>query len=203
MSRERLTRGDTEHGFGSKLKAIWPSFRRVFWVAGLAGRGGDRLGHIKVGEVASARQVAAVDAPTLCIWDGVQRIRSIGGARALAFSPDGTKLAVEGVGQIGTVNSPAGPSRVEAFHWSRQERVHVFIGQNGIVNRLYWDPQNRWLCAIGGGSNGLVMFHDVTRQTMIHQANVPMHVHDAAFNEDGTRLYAAGHNRLVVMEMLG
>ncbi len=28
-----------------------------------------------------------------------------------------------------------------------------------------------------------------------------MHVHDLAFNEDQTTLYAVGHNKIVVLEM--
>jgi hypothetical protein len=36
---------------------------------------------------------------------------------------------------------------------------------------------------------------------MIHQGNVPMHVHDIAFGEDYTSLVAVGHNKVVVMEL--
>jgi WD40 repeat protein len=162
---------------------------------------GDRVGHIKIWEVANGREVAAVDAPALYTWDGVQRIRSIGGVHALAFSPDGAHLAVGGVGQIGNVDALQGPSRVEIFNWSRRERVLEFTGQNGIVNRLIYQPQGEWLCAIGGGSNGLVMFYNPTGRSMIHQGNVPMHVHDAAFDEDFTTLYAVGHNKIAVLEL--
>ncbi len=162
---------------------------------------GDRVGHIVVWEVASGRQVATMEAPTLYTWDGVQRIRSIGGVRALAFSPDGRHLAAGGVGQIGNVDSLAGPSRVEVFEWARGQRVHEFTGANGMVNCLRYHPRGEWLFAVGGGGNGLCMFHDVARRQTIHQANLPMHVHDAVFDEDCTTLYAVGHNRAVVMEL--
>src|SRR5262245_21572607 len=162
---------------------------------------GDRVGHVVIWDAASGRQLSAVEATTLYTWDGVQRIRSIGGVRGLAFSPDGTQLAVGGVGQIGNVDALQGPSRVEIFNWARRERVVEFTGQNGIINRLQYHPQNEWLCAIGGGSNGIVMFYDTTRRSMIHQGTVPMHVHDAAFNEDFTSLYAVGHNKIAVLEL--
>jgi WD40 repeat protein len=162
---------------------------------------GDRIGHVIVWDVATGRQVAAVDAPLLYTWDGRQRIRSIGGVRALAFSPDGSHLAVGGVGQINNVDALAGPARVEVFNWAKRERVLEFTGQNGIVNRLIYQPEGDWLCAIGGGGNGLIMFYDTARRTMIHQGNVTMHVHDMAFNEDQTTLYAVGHNKIVVLEL--
>jgi WD40 repeat protein len=164
---------------------------------------GDRVGHVVVWDVATGRQVAAVEAPTLYTWDGTQRIRSIGGVRALAFSPDGQHLAVGGVGQIGNVDALAGPSRVEVFDWNSRQRVLEFTGAQGIVNRLQYHPQGNWLCALGGGGNGLFLFYDPARRAMIHQGTVPMHVHDAAFSEDFTTLYAVGHNKAVVMEMRG
>jgi WD40 repeat protein len=164
---------------------------------------GDRIGHVKIWEVTTGRELAAVDAPLLYTWDGTQRIRSIGGVRGLAFSPDGTHLAVGGVGQINNVDALQGPSRVEVFNWSRRERVLEFTGQQGIVNRLAYHPQGDWLCAIGGAGNGLIMFYDTARRTMIHQANVAMHVHDMAFDDDRTTLYAVGHSKMVVLEMRG
>lgn len=160
---------------------------------------GDRVGHVVIWDTANGRQLSAVEAPTLYTWDGVQRIRSIGGVRGLVFSPDDTQLAVGGVGQIGNVDALQGPSRVEIFDWNRRQRVHEFTGQQGIFNKLIWTPE--WLCAIGGGGNGFVNFHDVARRTMIHQGNVPMHVHDAVVNEAGDKIYAAGHQRLAVLEI--
>jgi WD40 repeat protein len=162
---------------------------------------GDRIGHVVIWETATGRQVGAIDAPLLYTWDGVQRNRSIGGVRALAFSPDGRQLAVGGVGQIGNVDALQGPTRVEIFDWARNQRIGEFTGPNGIINHVQFHPQNDWLLAIGGGSSGIAMFYHVGRRSMLHQGNAPMHVHDATFNEDFTTLYAAGHNKIVVMEV--
>src|SRR5262249_5380416 len=73
---------------------------------------GDRVGRVCIWNVATGARLSVVEVPSLYTWDGVQRIRSIGGARALAFSPDGAQIAVGGVGQIGNVDGLAGPSRV-------------------------------------------------------------------------------------------
>jgi WD40 repeat protein len=161
----------------------------------------DRVGHVVVWDVATGKQLTTLETPTLYTWDGTQRIRSIGGVRALAFSPDGTHLAIGGVGQIGNVDSIAGPARVEVFDWQRGQRVLEFTGASGMVTRLLYAPQGQWLCAVGGGGNGLVMFYDTARRAMVHQANLPMFTHDAAFNEDYTTLYAVGHNKMAVVEL--
>jgi WD40 repeat protein len=160
----------------------------------------DRVGQVIIWETSSGRQVSAFHAPIFYTWDGVQRIRSIGGIRALAFSPDGSHLAIGGVGQIGNVDALQGPSRVEVHDWQRRQRLYEFTGPNGIINRLQYHPQNEWLCAIGGGGNGIILFHDPRNRTMIHQGNLPMHVHDAAFNEDFNTLYAAGHQKISIHE---
>jgi WD40 repeat protein len=162
----------------------------------------DRIGHVVVWDAATGRQLAAVDAPTLYTWDGVQRNRSIGGARAVAFSPDGAHLAVGGVGQIGNVDSLAGPSRVEVFDWARRERLFFFTGPSGLVTRLQYHPAAQWLCALGGNSNGLVMLYDPARRAMLYQGNLPMFVHDAAFNEAFSSIYAVGHNKVAVVEFV-
>jgi WD40 repeat protein len=164
---------------------------------------GDRVGHVVIWDVDSGEELSAIEAPILYTWDGVQRIRSIGGVRAVAFSPDGNHLAVGGVGRINNVDALEGPSRVEVFDWSRRERVLEFTGANGIINKLVYEPEGKWLCALGGGSNGIAMFYDPVRRSMIHQGSVPMHVHDAVFNEDHTTLYAVGHHKAAVLELRG
>ncbi len=163
---------------------------------------GDRVGRVCIWNVATGQRLSTVEVPSLYTWDGVQRIRSIGGIRSLAFSPDGTQIAVGGVGQIGNVDGLSGPSRVEVHDWSRRQRVHEFQGnQQGLFNKLVWHPDNHWLCAIGGGGNGFILFHNMTNRTTLHQMNLPMHTHDSAFSEDWTTLYHAGHGKVVVQEM--
>jgi WD40 repeat protein len=163
---------------------------------------GDRVGHVVIWDVAGGTQAGTIEVPSLYTWDGVQRNRSIGGVRSLAFSPDGTQLAVGGIAQINNVDGLSAPSRVEIHNWARRERVLDFQGQQqGLFNRLLWHPQNAWLCGIGGGNNGFILFYDVANRAILHQANLPMHVHDAAPSEDFTTLYAVGHNKAVVLEI--
>ena len=161
---------------------------------------GDRVGRVCIWNVANGERLSTVEVPSLYTWDAVQRIRSIGGIRSLAFSPDGTQIAVGGVGQIGNVDGLSGPSRVEVHNWARREKIHEFQGaQQGLFNKLFW--HNDWLCAIGGGNNGFIAFHNMANRTMIHQMNLPMHVHDSVFSEDWTTLYHVGHQKVVVQEM--
>lgn len=166
---------------------------------------GDRVGRVCIWNVENGERLGAVEVPSLYTWDGVQRIRSIGGVRSLAFSPDGTLIAAGGIAQIGNVDGLAAPSRVEIHNWSRRERVHDFQGNTqALVNRLIWHPDNAWLMgSCGGNSNGAVFFYNVQNRSMINQMNLSMHTHDSAFSEDWNTLYHVGHQKIVVQELRG
>ena len=96
---------------------------------------GDKVGHVVVWDVASGRTVATLEVPTMYTWDPSARRHSIGGIRSLAFSPDGTLLAVGGMGQVGNIDGLEGLARVEVFGWQTGERTHEFPGETfkGLV----------------------------------------------------------------------
>jgi WD domain, G-beta repeat len=166
---------------------------------------GDKVGHVVVWEVATGKPAATLEAPVMYTWDPVQRRHSIGGIRALAFSPDGTLLAVGGMGKVGNIDHLEGKARVEVFDWQKGERTHEFPGDkfNGLVNRLEFHPEGDWLLAAGGAGDGFLMFFDLKAKKALRQEKVAMHVHAVTLNEDGDTIYAVGHNKLLVFEMKG
>lgn len=162
----------------------------------------DRVGHIVVWNVASGQSVATMEAPELYTWDGRQRIRSIGGVRSLAFSPDGTLLAAGGVGQIQNVDGLGGKARVEVFDWQKRERVVEFAAEKvkGLIEHLEFHPSGEWLLGAGGDSKGSVIAFDVNAKKIIHEETAAMHIHDFVMNERYDRFYAAGHQKFAVFE---
>ena len=114
---------------------------------------GDKVGHIVVWDLESGQKLRHARAPALYTWDPVQRRHSIGGIRSLAFSPDGTRLAVGGSGKIANIDHLDGKARVEVFDWQKGERTHrvrqrQVQGPGGIPGI---SPQGDWLLAAGGG----------------------------------------------------
>jgi WD40 repeat protein len=183
-------------------------FASMLYVAAFSADGkhlatGDRIGTVLIWETATGKQVGKVDASGLWTWDGTQRNRSIGGVRSLAFSADGKTLAAGGVGKIGNVDSLAGPLRVEVFDWAAGKQTHVFQqGNNGLINFLAFHPKDEWLMAVGGGDNSILFFDLKTKKTL-HQMKAPMFIHAALLDETQETLYAAGHNKIAVLEMKG
>lgn len=122
---------------------------------------GDRIGEVRVWEADSGKLAQAFQTPLLYTYDPKQRKRSIGGIRSLAFSSDGSRLAVGGMGQVGNVDGMAGVVRIEMWDW-RQPRPLLAMegeGHKGMANCLQFLDGDHWLLGAGGGSDdGFVAF---------------------------------------------
>jgi WD40 repeat protein len=187
----------TPHHFPSMLYACAVS------PDGLHVATGDKVGHVVVWEIATGTERARLDAPMMYTWDPTARRHSIGGIRSLAFSPDGSKLAVGGMGPVGNIDHLEGKARVEVFDWLKGERTHEFPGDTfkGLVEHLAFHPGGDWLLAAGGSNDGFLMFFDLANKKALSQEKMPMHVHSVALNEEADTVYAAGNRKVAVMKM--
>ena len=159
----------------------------------------DRVGHIVVWDVVQAKQVASVEAPGLYTWDGKQRIRSIGGVRAVAFSPDAELLVAGGIDQVGNVDGLSAKARMDLFRWEEKQNISTLkCEKNGLIEFLAFHPKGDWLLAAGGGDKGILAFVDPAERTLAEEKEAPMHIHKIAFSEDHQKLFAAGHKKFVL-----
>jgi WD40 repeat protein len=162
---------------------------------------GDKVGHVVVWDVQSGEKKATLETPELYTWDPVQRRHSIGGIRSLAFSPDGTRLAVGGSARITNIDHLDGKARVEVFDWRASKRTHEFASDQykGLVECLAFHPRSNWLLAAGGTDNsGFFLFYDLATKKTLAQEKAPMYIHDAALNETSDTIYAVGHRKVAV-----
>jgi WD40 repeat protein len=189
----------TPHGFGSMLYAVALSADGKLLATG------DKVGKVKVWDVAAGKELAEVHAPIMYTWDPVQRLHSIGGVRSLAFTPDGKTLAVGGTGKIGNIDHLEANARVELFDWAAGKRLTEFVADKskGLVNRLQFAPDGSWLLAAGGANDGFLLLLDKDAKKTLRQEKVNAHVHDAVLDEKAETVILAGHNKVVVFEMKG
>jgi WD40 repeat protein len=175
---------------------------------------GDRIGTVCVWEVESGKLTQRFQAPTLYTYDPRQRKRSLGGIRTLAFSRDGSLLAVGGMGQVENVDGLAGPVHLEIWDW-KQPRMRCTAGaqgHKGMINRLQFHPDGAWLIGAGGGSdNGFLVFWQIDKipdtskkdALTVHRTKTDGHLHAFCLNAAGTELYAAGFHKLEVWSLVG
>jgi WD40 repeat protein len=184
----------TPHHFPSMLYAV------AFSADGSRLATADKVGHVVVWDARTGKPLAAVESPGMYTWDPVQRRHSIGGARAVAFSPDGSRLAVGGIGKIGNIDHLDGKARVEVFDWKAGKSLAVLQSDRfkGLVNRLAFAPDGSWLVGAGGAKDGFILFADAAGKKFLREEKAPMHVHDFALAAAADGITAAGHHRLAV-----
>jgi WD40 repeat protein len=164
---------------------------------------GDKVGHIVVWEVATGRHAATLEAPTLYTWDPKQRRHSIGGIRTLAFSPDGARLAVGGIGPIGNIDHLDSHARVEVFDWREAKRTHELSSDlpKGLVERVLFLGDGDRMLAIGGANDGFLVLLDLKTKAVTLQEKAPSHLHDATLGNSPDQFFTCGHGGLAAYEL--
>lgn len=158
----------------------------------------DKTGRIITWDAQTGAKVNEMEAPIMYTWDPTQRRHSIGGPRSLAFSPDGSLLAVGGMGKVGNIDHLEGKTRVEVFDWKAAKRTHEFPGDkfSGLVTHLQFHPKDEWLIGAGGANDGFLMFFDLKSKKVLRQEKLPTHIHDAVLTETGASIIVAAHGRV-------
>jgi WD40 repeat protein len=164
---------------------------------------GDRAGFVRVWDLATGKAAGEFRAAELYTFDPVKRARAIGGVRGLAFSADGTRLAVSGIGPVTNVDGFVGPCRIELWNWKGATRAAVGQEkQQAILNHVAFDPGGSWLIGAGGGDDGgALVFWDSTSPAPPVVVKPKGHLHAFALYSAGTRLYAAGHGGFQVWQL--
>jgi WD40 repeat protein len=161
---------------------------------------GDRAGFICVWDLTKINKVADFRAAEFYTFDEVKRARAMGGVRGLAFSADGSRLAVSGIGAVTNVDGFVGPCRIELWDWRAGKRIAA--GQDkhqAILNQVAFGSDGKQIIAVGGGDGGgaIVFWNGSPATPQVVKAKG----HPQAFAMDAacTRLYVVGHGGFQVL----
>ena len=159
---------------------------------------GDRVGHVAIWDSHSFEKRAEIKTPDLYTWDPKQRRHSIGGIRCLSFSPDGTKMAVGGMGKVGNIDHLDGASRIEIFEIGTGERLQMIedAKHKGLVEQLRWSPDGKFIVSAGGDHKGFIAFHETETGKQVHVVEHSGHIHGLHVNFQTDTMFTAAHQRL-------
>ena len=159
---------------------------------------GDRVGHVAIWDTATWEKVGELETPIMYTWDPKQRRHSIGGIRSLAFSSDGKRLAVGGIGKIGNIDHLGGPARLEVFDIQSGDRLHEIEDnkKKGLIEQIAWSPDDQWILTAGGDHKGFLTIYDSESGKVLLQADEGDHIHQLCYDPTFEHIFVAGHKRL-------
>ncbi|MEM8666135.1 MAG: hypothetical protein AAGG48_01375 [Planctomycetota bacterium] len=182
----------TPHHYPSMLYAVAVSPEGSHFATG------DKVGHVAIWDAQTLQKVAELETPVMYTWDPKQRRHSIGGIRSVAFSSDGRRLAVGGIGKIGNIDHLGGPARLEVFDWHSGERQLELEDTKwkGLIEQIVWGPDDQWILTTGGDHKGFTTFYDAKSGELVHQEQQPGHVHALWHDDAYESLFLASHKQL-------
>lgn len=149
----------------------------------------DLLGNFRHWEIPSGKLVREFRQKELHKYDKNFRA-DIGGARGMAFSPDGSLLAASGITDVSNAFAGVGKPTVELIDWASGQRVQRYV-QNGrgVSWGVALHPDNFVIAAYAGE----LLFWTYTEAKLYHQAKVGNLAFDLSLHPDGLHVLTA-HN---------
>lgn len=157
---------------------------------------GDQTGTAFVWDTATGKQVGKVRAPLLFTGDG--NGHTYGGVRAVAFSPDGSRVAL--AGNIGGDTSTILNSKalVQVFDWKAGKMTQdIPVKVNAFFEAIAFHPKEPWLfAATGAGEGKKVLILDVEKASVLQEITSNTPLYDLALNATADTLVAVGRKKV-------
>jgi WD40 repeat protein len=155
----------------------------------------DRIGDVCLWNAETGKLIRRLQAPAFYTYDSAKRSRSIGGIRSVSFSPDGTQIAIAGIGAVTNVDGFVGPARVEVWDWQSGKKLFTAEDKhNAVLNHVSFHPTRPLLVAAGGGdSGGILGFWESGQGKLTCKAKPKGHLQRFLVDAENDRLFATGH----------
>jgi WD40 repeat protein len=193
---------------GSPVRTLAGHASHVYNVAFHPGGGRivscDLKGELIDWEVETGKEVRRLKAAALYKYDPSFKA-DIGGARGLAFSRDGRRLAASGITNVSNAFAGVGDPLVVLIDWesgqeSKQQKSKSDL--RGAAWNVAIHPQEFTLALSSGSSGGYLLFWKLDEEQEIHSFKLPNNARDMNLHPDGLRVATAhvdGHLRIVAL----
>jgi WD40 repeat protein len=149
----------------------------------------DLKGGVKEWDVLKGAFVRDLDARVLHKYDTTFHA-DIGGARAMAFSPDGSLLACAGITNVSNAFAGVGNPIVVLFDTKSGQRKNLLKPKTafqGTAWGVVFHPDG-FVAAAGGGNGGALWFWKPEQAEAFHTVSLPNNARDLDLHPDGKRL---------------
>lgn len=164
----------------------------------------DLKANIKVWDTAAGALLREFKAADLHKYDETFRA-DIGGARSIAFSPDGKYLACGGMTNVSNAFAGIGNPAAVLLDWETGEKVQLHVPKenlNAVTWGLRFHAEGYLIAQAGGGSGGRLLFYRPDAANDFFQLGLENSGRDMDLHPDGRRLAVAhvdGQVRLYLM----
>lgn len=154
----------------------------------------DLRGVVKDWDVKTGKCARDIDAKVLAKYD-TTFMADIGGARGMAFKPDGSAVAVCGITNVTNAFAGVGNPAVVVIDW-KDGKPKLFKPKDtfqGTAWGVAFHPSGAVIAA-GGGAGGRVWFWKPDDLVSVHTVTLPANCRDFALSPAGDRFAVAGSN---------
>lgn len=164
----------------------------------------DLKGNLIDWDVATGVEVRRLAAPELHKYDTSFKA-DIGGARGLAFSPDGQRLAACGITNVSNAFAGVGNPLVVLFDWPSGQIKQKHLSKanlRGVAWNVAMHAQDFTIGLSGGSGGGHVLFWRPDEEHEFHSLKLPNTARDLDLSHDGQSLataHADGQLRILAL----
>jgi WD40 repeat protein len=147
-------------------------------------------------DLGTGKQARQLEAPSLYKYDKTFRA-DIGGARGLAFSPDGSRLACSGITNVSNAFAGVGNPLVVVLDWeSGKEQIQQASKAKlrGAMWGVALHPDGTTIAVSGGGGGGFLLFWKPDGKEEFHQLKLPNTARDFDLAPDHLRVATAHYD---------
>lgn len=156
------------------------------------------MGEVRIWDVPAGKLAAQWTAPDFTSWGTTKSHHYCGGIFGMAFSPDGSQLAVCGMGPMGDPMAGNGRMTWQRWHWRDEPKL---LDRNkdgehgsGLMESIAWHPDGSCFAMAGRQAQGTwnaAIFSAADGKLMV-SADTGMRISAARFSADGKSLFLAG-----------
>lgn len=147
-------------------------------------------------DLANGQQSRQLETPSLYKYDKSFRA-DIGGARGLAFSPDGTRLACSGITNVSNAFAGVGNPLVVVLDWKTGKEL-IQQASKAKLRGAMWGvalhPDGTTIAVSGGGGGGFLLFWKPDGKEEFHQLKLPNTARDFDLAPDHLRVATAHYD---------